>query len=156
MPAELVTAQSHRERQIADFSAGRVGVIINMMVLSEGFDCPSLQTVFCRPSGRLCTVQMGGRAFRKHPELAFKQIVQCAQTRHPFPRTATPVEQYLWSEADGGWRSLKVNRQIDAMTARMQSLIAVSRSELPKMLGKPAIQIVQGRRRRADASENMF
>jgi superfamily II DNA or RNA helicase len=154
--AELVTAKSERERQIAEFSAGRARVMINMMILSEGFDCPSLQTVFCRPSGRLCTVQMGGRVFRKHPELSFKQVVQCAQTRHPFPRTATPVEQYLWSETEGAWRSLKLNRQIDAMTARMQSLIAASRSELPKLLGKAAVQMMRGRRRWGDASENVF
>jgi superfamily II DNA or RNA helicase len=131
--AELVTGKSDRERQIADFSAGRVSVMINMIILAEGFDCPSLQTVFCRPSGRLCTVQMAGRALRKHPLLPFKQVVQCAQTRYPFPRGATPAEQYLWSDADG-WRSLKLNRHIEAMTRRMQSLIASSGSQLPAML----------------------
>jgi hypothetical protein len=76
--------------------------------------------------------------------------VQCAQTRHPFPRSATPVEQYLWSEGDGSWRSLKLNRQIEAMTKRMQSLIAVSHSELPKLLARPASQFMRDlwRRRR--------
>lgn len=146
--SELVTGKSDRERQIADFAAGRVSVMINMLILAEGFDCPSLQTVFCRPSGRLCTVQMAGRGFRKHPDLPFKQIVQCAQTRHPFPRSATPVEQYLWSEADGSWRSLKLNRQIEAMTRRMQALIAVSHSELPNLLARPAAQIMRDLRRR--------
>ena len=115
--------------------------MINMLILSEGFDCPSLQTVFCRPSGRLCTVQMGGRVFRKFPDLAFKQVVQCAQTRHPFPRTATPAEQPAYgARPKARGRSLKLNRHIEAMTARMQSLIAVSRSELPKLLGKPAVR----------------
>src|SRR4051812_34203420 len=55
--AEVVTAQPNRERQLADFAAGRVDVMINMLLLSEGFDCPSLRTVFCRPSGKLCTIQ---------------------------------------------------------------------------------------------------
>ena len=68
--AELVTAASDRELQIAAFAAGRVPVMVNMLILSEGFDCPSLRTVFCRPSGRLCTTQMAGRALRLHPDVA--------------------------------------------------------------------------------------
>ena len=59
-----MTAKSDRERQIADFSAGRVSVMISMIILAEGFDCPALQTVFCRPSGRLCTVRDGGPGCR--------------------------------------------------------------------------------------------
>ncbi len=115
VPAELVTAKTDRDRQIADFAAGRVPVMINMLILSEGFDCPSLRTVFCRPSGRLCTTQMAGRALRLHPDVPVKNVVQCAATRHPFPRTAPPAEQYLWRDGSG-WRSLSVNRQIEAMT----------------------------------------
>ena len=130
--AELVTGKSDRDRQIADFAAGRVAVMINMLILSEGFDCPSLRTVFCRPSGRSCTVQMAGRALRLHPAEPVKQVVQCAATRHPFPRTAPPAEQYLW---DGQtWRALAVNRQIEAMTQRMQAVVAASRTELPPLL----------------------
>ena len=132
--AELVTAKTDRDRQIADFAAGRAAVMINMLILSEGFDCPSLRTVFCRPSGRLCTTQMAGRALRLHPAEPVKQIVQCTATRHPFPRTAPPAEQYLWT--DVGWRSLSVNGQVEAMTRRMQAVIAGSRVDLPVMLTK--------------------
>ena len=135
--AEVVTAQTDRERQTEDFAAGRFPVLINMLILSEGFDCPSLQTVFCRPSGRLCSVQMGGRVFRKYPGMPFKQIVQCAETRHPFPRTAAPVEQYLWTNE--GWRSLKMNRRIEAIAQRMQSLIAGAKVDLPKFLAQPPL-----------------
>ena len=132
--AELVTASTDRDRQIADFAAGRVPVMINMLILSEGFDCPSLRTVFCRPSGRLCTVQMAGRALRLHRDVPVKNVVQCVATKHPFPRTAPPAEQYLWTDA--GWRSLAVNGQIERMTQRMQSIVAASRSELPTWLTK--------------------
>jgi superfamily II DNA or RNA helicase len=132
--AELVTAKTDRDRQLADFAAGRVQVMINMLLLVEGFDCPSLQTVFCRPSGKLCTIQMGGRALRKYPALPFKQIVQCEQTKHPFPRTATPAEQYL--RHHGAWRSLKPNRQLDQMCRRMQTLIASSTVSLPKLVAQ--------------------
>ncbi len=68
--AEIVTGHTDRERQLEDFAAGRTDVLINMAILTEGFDCPSLKTVFCRPSGKGCTVQMGGRVFRQHPEAA--------------------------------------------------------------------------------------
>ncbi len=141
--AELVTAKTDRDRQIGDFAAGRVPVMINMLILSEGFDCPSLRTVFCRPSGRLCTTQMAGRVLRRHPAEPVKNVVQCAATRHPFPRTAPPAEQYLWGEH--GWRSLSVNGQIEAMTQRMQSIVAVSRTDLPALLTKKP---VADRRRR--------
>jgi superfamily II DNA or RNA helicase len=131
---ELVTAKTDRERQIADFAAGRVRVMVNMLLLAEGFDCPALRTVFCRPSGKLCTIQMAGRALRKHPPQAFKQVVQCEQTRHPFPRTAAPAEQYLWQ--NGSWRSLTANRRLDAICRRMQSLIAAAPVELPRLIAQ--------------------
>ena len=130
--AETVTASTDRQRQIAQFETGEIDVLLNMIILAEGFDCPALRTVFCRPSGRLCTVQMAGRVFRKHADSPFKQLVQCQQTRHPFPRTATPDEQYLWEHNE--WRSLKTNRHIDAMCAAMQKIIATSKATLPNHL----------------------
>ena len=155
--AELVTAQSDRDRQIADFAAGRVPVMINMLILSEGFDCPSLRTVFCRPSGRLCTTQMAGRALRLHPDVPVKNVVQCAATRHPFPRTAPPAEQYRWTDGGGvagggGWRSLAVNGQIEAMTRRMQTLVAASRSDLPALLTQKQV----GTRRRHGHDDDLI
>ncbi|NND96622.1 MAG: DEAD/DEAH box helicase family protein, partial [Pirellulaceae bacterium] len=74
---EVVTASSNRERQIDDFAAGRVQVLINMAILTEGFDWPELQTVFCRPSGKGCTIQMAGRVLRTCHHVPVKQIVQC-------------------------------------------------------------------------------
>lgn len=127
--AEVVTASSPREKLIDAFAAGELKVLINMMILSEGFDCPSLKTVFCRPSGRGCTVQMAGRVFRRCPELAFKQVVQCEATRHPMPRTATPEEQYLWT--DNAWRAVKANRQIAEICKHMRRLIARTQVKLP-------------------------
>jgi superfamily II DNA or RNA helicase len=130
--AEIVTAATDRERQLSDFADGRVEVLINMTILTEGFDCPSLKTVFCRPSGRGCTVQMAGRVLRKHDEHPFKQIVQCQKTAHPFQRTASAAEQYLW---DGSrWRSLTVNAGIAAISQQARRLIASAQVELPKLV----------------------
>ena len=128
----MVTAKTDRQQQIDMFEAGEIRVLLSMLVLAEGFDCPPLKTVFCRPSGRLCTVQMCGRVLRKHPDLRFKQIVQCDRTRHPFPRTASPAEQYLW-HADG-WRALTVNRHLEAMCQKMQHLVATLPVTLPEFL----------------------
>ncbi len=137
--AEVVTAKTNRQRQLAAFAAGELDVLLNMAILTEGFDCPSLKTVFCRPSSRACTIQMAGRVFRQHAALPFKQIVQCRRTRHPFGRTALPEEQYTWSE--DGWRALKVNRRIDSISQRARQAIAQCPAELPRL-------VVQHRQRR--------
>jgi hypothetical protein len=103
-----------------------------MNVLTEGFDCPELRTVFCRPSGRACTIQMGGRVFRKHAAAPVKQIVQCKDTKHPFVKTAMPAQQFVWTGE--GWQTLEVNERIDAITQLSRKLIARSRVELPKLV----------------------
>ena len=97
-----------------------------MLILTEGFDCPSLKTVFCRPSGRGCTIQMGSRVFRKHPDLPRKQIVQCKATRHPFTRTAMAEEQYVW--ANGHSHRLTVNREITAIGNRTRQMMLARRA----------------------------
>ena len=72
------------------------------MVLTEGFDDPSLRTVWVRPSGKGPTIQMAGRVLRKFGDTV-KQVVQCRQTRHPFVKTATtPTVLPLADAASGG------------------------------------------------------
>ena len=55
----------NRRRLLERFHAGDIQVMTNVAVLSEGFDCCALKTVFVRPSRRKPTVQMSGRVFRK-------------------------------------------------------------------------------------------
>jgi superfamily II DNA or RNA helicase len=129
---EVVTGSSDRDRQIDAFKDGRLDVLLNCMVLAEGFDCPELKTVFCKPSVKSLTIQMCGRAFRKHPDVPFKQIVQCQKTRWPIQRTASAAQQFLW--VDNSWRSLKVNDQIDAITTRTLRALAHIDVKLPKCL----------------------
>jgi superfamily II DNA or RNA helicase len=147
--SEVVTAKTDRERQLADFEHGRLDVLINMLLLAEGFDCPTLQTVFCRPSGKLPTIQMAGRALRKHDSLTHKHVVQCPDTRHPFPRTAQPAEQFLWQS--NSWRSVKTTGELDAFCQKMQTLLAGIEPEMPQYITDrpdPALQ----RTRRRDAA----
>ena len=138
---EVVTASSNRERQIEDFAAGRVRVLINMAILTEGFDCPELQTVFCRPSGKGCTIQMAGRVLRTCHQVPFKQIVQCQKTPHPMLRTAMAAEQYLWT--DDGWRSIRANKRLDEMTHAARRRVAKAEVKLPKLVSIHRSKAVQ-------------
>ena len=125
---EIVIAASDRESQIERFEAGACQVILSVAVLAEGFDCPGLQTVFCRPSGRGPAVQMAGRVLRRAEGLPLKAIVQCQATKHPFTATAPPAVQYV--QAGTGWRSIGINDRVERATARMlELLVRMSKSE---------------------------
>ena len=134
--AEVVTGSSDRDRQLEQFRAGQIDVLCNCMVLSEGFNCPQLRTVFCRPSGKGVTVQMAGRVLRQHPDFPFKQIVQCQKTRWPFARTAAPALQYVWS--GGEWRTLEVNPRIAQVNLRTLQALAKTDAPLPEYVLKRA------------------
>lgn len=129
---EVVNGDSDRDTQLRDFESGAVQVIANCMVLTEGFDCPSLKTVWCRPSGRGPTVQMAGRVLRCHSDLPLKQIVQSSDTKWPFQRTARPAEQYVWHH--NNWRSLTINPLLNTINANAMRAIANSTSAMDPWL----------------------
>lgn len=60
------TPTDRRERALADFAAGRVRVLVNVFVLTEGWDCPSCDTIIiargCDSAGTY--LQMTGRGLR--------------------------------------------------------------------------------------------
>lgn len=130
--SEIVSGDSDREAQLEAFREGGLDVLVNCMMLAEGFDSPQLQTVFCRPSCKGVTIQMAGRVLRKHPDLPYKQIVQCLKTRWPFPRTAAAALQYVWN--DGQWRSLQANPFINQVNARALQALAKCKTQLPAYL----------------------
>lgn len=130
--SDVVTGNSDRDSQLAAFRRGELQVLINCMVLTEGFDDPSLQTVWVRPSAKGPTIQMAGRALRKHSGIAAKQVVQCRQTPHPFTKTARCRRQFLWQ--DGEWRSLSVNPKLNLCTVNVRRAMVQTDVELPKFL----------------------
>jgi superfamily II DNA or RNA helicase len=130
--SDVVTGTSDREAQLEAFRRGELKVLANCLVLTEGFDDPTLQTAWVRPSGRGPTIQMAGRALRKCPGLAAKQVVQCKQTRHPFLRTARPRQQFLLEPS--GWKSLTINPKIQLCTENTCRVIAKTIVELPAFL----------------------
>jgi len=93
-----------------------------MLVLAEGFDCPQMKTVFCRPSSKGPAVQICGRVLRPFPEFPVKRIVQCRATNFPFTRIAEP--RYKFAFQDGQWKSLTANPNIDAIAKQMELQIA--------------------------------
>jgi superfamily II DNA or RNA helicase len=141
---EVVTGTSDRDAQLRAFRAGDVDVLINCLVLAEGFDDPTLQTVFCRPSGKAITVQMGGRVLRKHPDYPVKQVVQCRKTRWPFARTATPDMQYVWK--DGQWAALASNPHVQAIYLRTLRAVARADVKLPVLLQRASDAAARQRR----------
>lgn len=67
--AEVNGESADRERLLKDFDAGKYDVLCNSMLLTEGWDCPSVDCiVVLRPTKiRSLYVQMVGRGTRLHP-----------------------------------------------------------------------------------------
>ena len=61
------TPRSERQQTLNDFAAGDVRVVVNCMVLTEGFDCPDIDAlVIARPTKSAMLIQqMVGRGLRK-------------------------------------------------------------------------------------------
>lgn len=139
---DVVSGSSDRDQQLESFRRGSIQVLANCMVLTEGFDDPTLQTAWVRPSVKGPTIQMAGRVLRRSPDVPVKQIVQCQETSHPFPKIAMCRQQFLWQGQE--WRSLTVNPHLNLCNSNVHRAIAVTEVELPKFLTRH-----QGVRRRA-------
>lgn len=133
----VVTGDSPREEQLRAFENGDVDILFNVYVLSEGFDCPALKTVFCRPSGKGTTTQMCGRAFRKFGNKV-AQIVQSQDTRVPFTRIATAENQYVWDAEASGWRSIVANTNVEDRITSMRQAVLKVQVVLPKLVSQYA------------------
>jgi len=102
---EVVTGESDKDRQIELFATGKVPVIANVLMLTEGFDQPDVRSVFARDASRLPTIQMCGRGLRLSAGKAFCNIVQSGNTEYLFERV-TPAQRGF-RLMDGHWLSLQ-------------------------------------------------
>ncbi|MBQ9273175.1 MAG: DEAD/DEAH box helicase family protein [Succinivibrio sp.] len=100
---EVVTGSSDKEQQLEDFARGKVQVVANVSVLTEGFDLPELRSVFIREGSRLPTIQMAGRGLRGCPGKQFCNFIQGADTKFEVERIAKPQESFRYVK--GEWRS---------------------------------------------------
>lgn len=59
-----------RYQALSDFESGKIRIIVNVMVLSEGFDSPAVDCIImCRPTmSPGLFIQMVGRGLRPHPD----------------------------------------------------------------------------------------
>jgi len=133
---ELVTASTDRDAQLAQFESGEVRCLVNMQILTEGFDSPSLQTVFVRDSQRGPTIQMAGRVFRKYAGIKFKNVVQSKMTHWPIQRTAAPAHASVWMEDEKEWRSYAQSEAIETVSMKVCLALAHTKTEMPAFITK--------------------
>lgn len=102
-------------------------------------NCTTLKTAFVRDSQRGPTIQMAGRAFRKHPDCEYKQIVQSQDTHWPMQRTAQPNESFIWmtdAAAGESWRSVKPSQITQQVANRAILTLAHTQTSMPDFITK--------------------
>jgi len=148
VPCEVVEggSVSQQEAAIEAFEKGELKVLINVFVLTEGFDAPDLKTVFCRPGSRAPTVQMCGRALRKHPDKPFAQIVQALTTKYPFTEEASAERSFtlkdkVWVDTQYNEKALS---QVRLVVAR--SMLHTKEAPMPDYIKKKMAKVRPWRR----------
>jgi len=117
---EIVTSKNgssdaEKERQLKAFKEGEVTVLINQLILTEGFDDDTLKTVFVRDSLKSCVTQMAGRALRRNDRVGRKYIIQSLNTKSLFSNTAKPEENLGF--LNGEWvKKASLKNLIDIIT----------------------------------------
>jgi superfamily II DNA or RNA helicase len=145
----VVTGDSDKEAQLEAFEDGEFDCLVNCMVLTEGFDCPNLKTVWVRDSGKAPTIQMCGRVLRLHGDLPVKQVVQSKNTSYPFTKTATPENN--WVLQDGVWKSLKKNEKVKVI--QRNSFLAAS----ARLVSMPGYILQRNKKRaRLNSADSSF
>ena len=137
VPSEIVHAGSDRETILRDFEAGRITTLINMAILTEGFDSPDLETVFVRPSNRQLTQQMAGRVLRISQGMR-KKIVQSQDSIAPFSSLA-PIGRSFKRKPDGSWMALdydaeEISRLISASNKKLSEHLSLISEETHQVL----------------------
>ncbi len=141
---EVVHGSSDQSAQIEAFDRGELDVLVNALVLTEGFDCATLRTVFVRPGSKGPTMQMVGRALRKHPDKPFAQVVQNSRTRWPFAKLASAEAKFVLDDRAGWISRGGVPQKLAQAHANTLLAIASIKVQLP-----PQLLHQQQRRRRA-------
>lgn len=144
---EVVTAESDKDRQLEDFIAGKVKVIANVSMLTEGFDQPDVQTIFARDASRLPTIQMCGRGLRRADGKTHCNVVQSAKTSYLFERV-TPAQK-RFRLMNGQWMALQDGTEMIEKTLNL-SLALLERRE--RMRAERTGRQRGGRRPRAAAA----
>lgn len=133
---DVVSAHSNRDAQLEAFFNNQLQVIANVAVLTEGFDVPSLQSVFVRDASQLPTIQMVGRGLRKAEGKKFCNIIQSSNTSYPVEKIADPVQSFRYMKSR--WLSCYGDTEaVQEMVSITTSLLLKKEIRLPKYLSLP-------------------
>jgi DNA repair protein RadD len=109
------TEKRQRERILSDFKAGRIKVLLNVGVLTTGFDFPELEAVLIARSTMSLALyyQIVGRAMRPHPNKKSAWIIDLGSNINFFGKIETlTVEKNvkgLWVVKNKGRQLTNVN-----------------------------------------------
>ena len=103
-----ITPPEERKQTLKDFQDGKIRILINCMVLTEGFDCPCIDAlIVARPTkSGLLIQQMVGRGLRKAPDKKDCIIVDLA-----FKRRQQDLISVAASGIFGGFQDLEFTRE---------------------------------------------
>jgi superfamily II DNA or RNA helicase len=115
------------------FEDGSIDVLINAMLLTEGFNVPDIKTVFVRDSSNKGpTTQMGGRGLRIHEATGIKRIVQSVSTKYPFTKVAPPKHQFM--EEGGAWLDVGESEEAHKQAIAISKKLAHAKVSIPKYI----------------------
>lgn len=124
-----------REELYQAFEDGRIEVVCNVLLLTEGADFPDLQSVFVKPSIKGLTIQMGGRGLRLAPGKTFANIVQMKGHGHSFLRVAKARNSFI--NQHGKWKQTQFSQEflnnIGASTLKYKLSLAQDMTNFAKM-----------------------
>jgi len=111
------TPFAQQERIYNQFESGDLKIVVNINLLTEGFDSPNLRTIWVRDASKLPTTQMAGRVLRKDPNDTTKiaNIIQSEHTKFPYTKITKVNEEYSWQ--DNKWLSFRKNELIDRISS---------------------------------------
>jgi superfamily II DNA or RNA helicase len=130
--SELVTANTDRELQIEKLKNGELDVLVNMFVLTEGFDYNELNTIFVRDSSEVPTKQMVGRGLRTATDKKHANIVQSKNTHYHVAKYIDLKAKYKWVEKE--WIPIMLTENANLLRNEMISRIIKGNVVLPSML----------------------
>lgn len=107
-----------RELFVKQFKNKELDCLVNINVLTEGFDYDDLRTVYCRPSQRSLTKQMAGRCLRLSELYSHVNIVQSTNTLFKYFNEVKPTNSYKYNNDKRTWETdsldfSKIDRFID-------------------------------------------
>jgi superfamily II DNA or RNA helicase len=133
----VVWAGSDQDALIEKFHKDELTVLLSVMVLTEGFDEPTLKTVFIRTSpSKGPIVQMGGRGLRKHVLKPHAQLVQSTKTKWPFTRIASCEQKFKLE--NGQWAPVSAcpKKVTQGVELGLKMVRAAIKDKLPEYVEK--------------------